>query len=69
MLGFSMIALSFLIAGIFFTLFVIAAAAAIRYENAKRDEHHAAKPKRDSREPLIRQYRRRDAQTFRVGRS
>jgi hypothetical protein len=53
MLGFSMIALTVLIAGIFFTLFLIAAAATIQYEKAKRDEHRAAKPKRGSREPLI----------------
>ena len=53
MLGFSMIALSFLIAGIFFALFLIAAVAALQYEKAKRDEHRAAKPPRSRREPLI----------------
>lgn len=53
MLGFSMIALSFLIAGIFFALFLIAAAAAFQYERAKRDDHRSAKPKFSRREPLV----------------
>jgi hypothetical protein len=53
MLGFSMIALSFLIAGIFFALFLIAAVAALQYEKAKRDEHRSGKPKRSRREPLV----------------
>ena len=53
MLGFSMIALTFLIMGIFALFFVAVIVTSLQYEKAKRDERRSTKPKRVSREPLI----------------
>jgi hypothetical protein len=53
MLGFSMIALTFFIAGIFLMLLIMAGAAAYEYEQAKRDERRNTQPKRASHEMLV----------------